>query len=161
MAEALQFVAFRVGAQQFAVPIHQVIEVISLCEITPLPGAPSFIEGMIDLRGQIIPVVDMRRRLGNQEIQNQMKTRILILRMERKKLGLIVDEADQVHMIPLENIQAPPDQGSDFVLAVVKHEGSLFIILDLERLLSDSEQIHLQGMLALPAVSANQAESSK
>ena len=136
MAEALQFVAFRVGAQNFAVEIHRVIEVRNYSnEITPLPGAPPFAEGMIDLRGQLIPVFDMRRRLALSEIKNTMQTRIVIVRADRQKLGLIVDEADQVHTIPVENIQPPPEQGSDFVLAVATHQNGPLLVLEVERLL--------------------------
>ncbi len=143
MTEALQFVAFRIGTQQFAVEIHRVSEVISYCEITPIPGAPPFVEGMIDLRGQLVPVLDIRKRLCLAEILNTMQTRILILRINRQKIGLIVDEADQVYTIPTEKIQAPPD-GADYVLAVAKHENVLLVVLDLERLLSGEEQVSLQ-----------------
>lgn len=136
MAEALQFVAFRVGAQNFAVEIHRVIEVRNYSnDITPLPGASPFAEGMIDLRGQLIPVFDMRRRLALSEIKNTMQTRIVIVRADQQKIGLIVDEADQVHTIPVENIQPPPEQGSDFVLAVATHQDGLLLVLEVERLL--------------------------
>jgi purine-binding chemotaxis protein CheW len=144
MAEPLQFVGFRVGAQQFAVEIHRVMEVRSYSgEITPLPGAPQSIEGMMDWRGQIIPVIDMRKRIDVPAISNTMRTRILIVRAEREKIGIIVDEADQVYNIPLERIQAPPEQASDFVFAVAKHEQDVFLILDVERL--------SQGMRAITA----------
>jgi purine-binding chemotaxis protein CheW len=143
MVESLQFVAFRIGMQQFAVEIHRVTEVITYCEITPIPGAPAFVEGMIDLRGQLLPVLDMRKRLGMTQIQNTMQTRILILRINHQKLGLIVDEADQVYTIPVERIQPPPG-GADYVLAVAKHQNVLVVILDLERLLSGEEQVSLQ-----------------
>jgi purine-binding chemotaxis protein CheW len=144
MAEPLQFVGFRVGSQQFAVEIHRVKEVRSYSgEITPLPGSPQFIEGMIDWRGRLIPVIDMRKRLGLSGISNTMRTRILIVRANEEKIGMIVDEADQVYTIPVENIQAPPEQASDFVLAVAKQEDCVFLILDVERL--------LQGMRAISA----------
>ncbi len=150
MAESMQFVAFQIGSQQFAVEIHRVLEVIGYCEITPLPGAPPAIEGLIDVRGSLIPVVDLRKRLGLREIRNTMQTRILILRINHGKVGVIVDEADQVHTIPLENIQAPPEQGSDLVLAVVRHENVLFIILELERVLSGDEQMYMYGINVPP-----------
>ena len=153
MVETLQFVAFRIGTQQFAVEIHRVSEVITYCEITPIPGAPAFVEGMIDLRGHLLPVLDMRKRFGMTEIQNTMQTRILILRVNRQKIGLIVDEADQVYTIPVEKIQPPPD-GADYVLAVAKPQDVLVVVLDLERLLSGEEQISLRslgGQASMPA----------
>jgi purine-binding chemotaxis protein CheW len=145
MSEALQFVAFRVGTQQFAIEIHSISEVISNCPITPIPGAPKFVEGMVDLRGQLIPVIDLRTRFGIPQT-NTMQTRILILRSNQQKLGLIVDSAEQVYTIPEENIKPPPE-GADFVLAVAKHENELFIILDLERLLSNNEQLNLEKIV--------------
>jgi purine-binding chemotaxis protein CheW len=154
MVETLQFVAFRIGTQQFAVEIHRVSEVITYCDITPIPGAPAFVEGMIDLRGQLLPVLDMRKRLGMTEIQNTMQTRILILRVNRQKIGLIVDEADQVYTIPVEKIQPPPD-GADYVLAVAKHQNVLVVILDLERLLSAEEQITLRSLGGRASMAAN------
>jgi purine-binding chemotaxis protein CheW len=150
MVEALQFVAFRIGTQQFAVEIHRVTEVIGLCHITPIPGAPAFVEGMIDLRGQLLPVLDMRKRLGLAEIRNTMQTRILILWVNRQKLGLIVDEADQVYTVPVEKIQPPPG-GADYVLAVAQHQNLLLVVLDLEQLLSGEEQVSLQK-INVPAV---------
>jgi purine-binding chemotaxis protein CheW len=144
MAEPLQFVGFRVGAQQFAIEIHRVTEVRSYSnEITPLPGASAFVEGMIECRRQLIPLIDMRKRLSVPEISNTMRTRILIVRTDRDSIGMIVDEADQVYTIPVENILPPPEQASDFVLAVAKHEQLVLLILDVEML--------LQGMRAISA----------
>jgi purine-binding chemotaxis protein CheW len=144
MTEVLQFVAFRVGTQQFAVEIHRVIEVRSYSTgITPLPGAPPFIEGMIEARGQLIPVMDMRKRLALPVIENTMQTRILIVRTEQKKIALIVDEADQVHTIPVENIHPPPEQGSDFILAVAKQENFLLLILEVEKLLAGNRALEI------------------
>lgn len=148
MAEVLQFVAFRVGTQLFAVEIHRVIEVISLCEITPLPGAPPFIEGMIDLRGQLVPVIDMRKRIGVADIRNVMQTRIVIARTNTQRVGLIVDEADQVYTISTDQIEPPPEQGAEFVLAVARHEQMLLLILDLDTLLSGVRALH--NRTALP-----------
>ena len=150
MGETVQFVGFKLGAQQFAIEIHRVIEVISLCPIASLPGTASFLEGMIDLRGQLIPVVDLRKRVGLNPIVNSMQTRILIARIHRKRTGLIVDEADQVYTVPVENIQLPPQPGSSYVLAVANHENQMLVILDLETLLSGEEFIHLEK-LALSA----------
>jgi purine-binding chemotaxis protein CheW len=161
MVETLQFVAFRIGTQQFAVEIHRVSEVITYSEITPIPGAPAFVEGMIDLRGQLLPVLDMRKRLGMAEIQNSMQTRILILRINRQKIGLIVDEADQVYTIPVEKIQPPPD-GADYVLAVAKHQNVLVVVLDLERLLSGEERVSLRslgGRASVPTMAAREGRT--
>ena len=144
MVQELQFVSYRIGAQQFAIEIHRLTEVLSYSPITPLPGAPLFVEGMIDLRGELIPVIDLRKRMGLKEIRNQMQTRILITRIQQQKIGLIVDLADQVYTVPVENIKAPPE-GSEFILAVAKQDQELLVILDLERLLSEQERVRLRS----------------
>ena len=144
MVQELQFVSYRIGAQQFAIEIHRLTEVLSYSPITPLPGAPLFVEGMIDLRGELIPVIDLRKRMGLKEIRNQMQTRILITRIQQQKIGLIVDLADQVYTVPVENIKAPPE-GSEFILAVAKRDEELLVILDLERLLTEQERVRLRS----------------
>jgi len=144
MLQELQFVAYRIGAQPFAIEIHRLTEVLGYTSITPLPGAPAFVEGMIDRRGDLVPVIDLRKRMGSQEIHNEMQTRILIVRMLQRKIGLIVDSADEVYTVPVENIKAPPE-GSKFVQAVVKQENLWMIVLDLERLLTEGEQTGLRA----------------
>jgi purine-binding chemotaxis protein CheW len=84
-----------------------------------------------------------------------MQTRILILRLNRQKIGLIVDEADQVYTVPVENIQPPPD-GADFVIAVARHQNVLLVILELERLLSGEEHVHLQK-IKVPVMAARES----
>ena len=142
--------AYRIGSQQFAIEIHRLTEVLSYGPITPLPGAPAFVEGMIDLRGELVPVIDLRKRMGSQEIRNEMQTRILIVRMLQQRIGLIVDSADEVYTVPIENVKAPPE-GSRFVLAVVKQQNELMVVLDLERILTEGEQIGLRA-LQLPGL---------
>jgi purine-binding chemotaxis protein CheW len=144
MVQELQFVSYRIGAQQFAIEIHRLTEVLSYGPITPLPGAPPFVEGMIDLRGELVPVIDLRKRMGLKEIRNQMQTRILITRIQQQRIGLIVDLADQVYTVPVENIKAPPE-GSEFILAVAKQDQELLVILDLERLLTEQERVRLRS----------------
>ena len=160
MPETLQFVAFCVGSQHFGIEIHRVMEVISLPAITPLPGTPNFVEGLIDVRGQLVPVVDLRKRLGETTRANTMQTRILIVRLNKKKTGLIVDAADQVYTVPAENIQPPPEQGSDFVLAVAKQENVVLVILDLEKLLSVDEQATLQSFVSSGNAPRNPAHTA-
>jgi len=150
MVRELQFVSYRIGAQQFAIEIHRLIEILSYGPITPLPGAPASVEGMIDLRGELIPVVDLRKRMGTKNIQNQMQTRILITRIQEQKVGLIVDVADQVYTVPVEDIKAPPE-GSEFVLAVAKLNQELLVILDLERLLNEKEKTNLKSLMEAKA----------
>jgi purine-binding chemotaxis protein CheW len=148
--EELQFVAFRVGTQQFALEIHSVTEVIAFSPITPLPGGSSSVEGMVDLRGRLLPVIDLRKRLRLENILNTAFTRILIVQVHSKLTGLIVDEADRVFTIAVQSIEPPPESSPPFVLALAAHAGDLFIILDLEMLLSDLEGLPERAQLQAP-----------
>ncbi|HET6266831.1 MAG TPA: chemotaxis protein CheW [Acidobacteriota bacterium] len=144
---SLQFVTFEAGGQHFAAEIKRVKEILRYRKITPLPKAPAFLEGVIDLRGNLIPIVDLRKRFDVEGAPND-QTRIIILRWKRKRIGLIVDAVDRVLTVPLKDIQAPPPlaqvHGSRFMLAVARHLDQLYVILDLDRILSTAEAISLE-----------------
>ena len=143
----LQFVIFRAGAQSFAVEINRVKEILRYRKVTPLPKAPAFMEGVIDLRGILIPVLDLRKRFEVNAPTIDQHTRIIVLRYHKKKMGLVVDAVERVLPIPIRDIKAPPSiaraQGSEYMLAVAKYEDDLYIILDLDRILSTTEQMTL------------------
>jgi purine-binding chemotaxis protein CheW len=145
MVEELQFVGYKVGTQQFVIEIHRLFEILSYSPVTPMPGAPPFLEGIIDLRGELVPVIDLRKKLGGHDCGYQMQTRILIVRLFQQKLGFIVDSADQVYTVPVETI-LPPPESSPFILAVIKQQNELMMILDLEKLLTETEQLGLQSL---------------
>src|SRR3990172_8509984 len=147
----LQFVAFRVGMQSFAVEIHRIKEVLPYRTITSLPKAPSFLEGVIDLRGSLIPILDLRKRLGIAEIRNDAQTRILVLRIKRQKLGLVVDSVLRVLAVPVENIDPPPpvaqEKEASYVLAVARCQDELYVVLDPESFLAAEERISVEDLL--------------
>jgi len=145
MVETLQFVEYRIGKQKFAIEIHRLYEVLSYCPIAPMPGAPPFLEGLLDLRGELVPVIDLRKKLGEQDCRNEMQTRILIVRLFQQKLGFIVDAADQVYAVSVEAI-LPPPESSQWILAVIQHEQSLLVVLDLEKILTETEQTGLRSL---------------
>jgi purine-binding chemotaxis protein CheW len=150
MIEELQFVGYRIGKQNFAIEIHRLYEVLSYSPVTPMPGAPPFLEGVIDLRGDLVPVIDLRKKLGESECHHEMQTRILVVRMFQQKLAFIVDSADQVYTTRVDAI-LPPPENSPWVLAVIKEQGELMMVLDLEKLLTETEQIGVKT-LQLPAM---------
>jgi purine-binding chemotaxis protein CheW len=91
VSKDLHIVGFRIGRETFGVPIELVHEIVRVPDITSVPDAPEYIEGVINLRGKIISVVDLRKRFGEREITWTKKNRILVVEMERKMVGLIVD----------------------------------------------------------------------
>ena len=143
MAKELHIVGFRIGRESFGVPISLVHEIVRIPEITSVPESPDFVEGVINLRGKIVPVVDLRKRFGESEIQSTRKNRILVAEVETKMVGLIVDSASEVMKIPEGEVEQPPnifEEGElNYVTGVGKLKGRLIILVDLTRILQKGE----------------------
>jgi purine-binding chemotaxis protein CheW len=143
MEKELQVVGFRIGEETFGVRIGSVREIVRVPEITTVPNAQETIEGVINLRGKIIPVVDLRKRFGQVEIIADKKNRILVVELESKLVGLIVNSASEVLKIPPSEIESPgsvfADGESSYVTGVGKLKGRLIILLDIGKLLHRPE----------------------
>jgi purine-binding chemotaxis protein CheW len=143
MAKDVQIVGFRVGTETFGVPIGLVHEIVRVPEITSVPEAPSCVEGVINLRGKIISVVDLRKRFGEKQIEAGKKNRILVAEIDGKLVGLIVDAASEVLKITPSDIEPPPDvfdEGDvNYVTGVGKLRGRLVIMVDLSKVLRGGE----------------------
>jgi purine-binding chemotaxis protein CheW len=143
MEKELQVVGFRIGEETFGVRIGSVREIVRVPEITTVPNARETIEGVINLRGKIIPVVDLRKRFGQIEIVSDKKNRILVVELENKLVGLIVNSASEVLKIPPSEIESPgsvfAEGESSYVTGVGKLKGRLIILLDISKLLHRPE----------------------
>lgn len=143
MAKDLHIVGFRVGTETFGVSIQTVHEIVRLMEITAVPDAPAYIEGVINLRGKIIPVVDLRKRFGEKTITPSKKNRILVAEVGTKMVGLVVDSASEVLKIPSTNIDPPPnvfEEGElNYVTGVAKLDKRLIILVDLSKIMQRGE----------------------
>jgi purine-binding chemotaxis protein CheW len=143
MEKELQVVGFRIGNETYGVRIGSVREIVRVPEITAVPSAPELIEGVINLRGKIIPVMDLRKRFGQTDIQSDKRNRILVVELDNKLLGLIVNAASEVLKIPPGDIEAPgsvfADGESGYVTGVGKLKGRLIILLDITKLLHRPE----------------------
>jgi purine-binding chemotaxis protein CheW len=143
MEKDLQVVGFRIGNETFGVRIGAVREIVRVPEITAVPSAPETVEGVINLRGKIIPVMDLRKRFGQSEIQPDKKNRILVVELEGKLVGLIVNAASEVLKIAPSDIEAPgnlfSEGESSYVTGVGKLKGRLIILLDIAKLLHRPE----------------------
>lgn len=139
MEKDLQVVGFRIGNETFGVRIGSVREIVRVPEITTVPSAPATVEGVINLRGKIIPVMDLRKRFGHVDIQPNKKNRILVVELQNKLVGLIVNAASEVLKIPPSEIEAPgsvfAEGESSYVTGVGKLKGRLIILLDVSKLL--------------------------
>jgi purine-binding chemotaxis protein CheW len=143
MEKELQVVGFRIGNETFGVRIGSVREIVRVPEITAVPSAPETIEGVINLRGKIIPVMDLRKRFGQADIQPDKKNRILVVELENKLVGLIVNAASEVLKIAPSEIEPPgnvfAEGESSYVTGVGKLKGRLIILLDIAKLLHRPE----------------------
>jgi purine-binding chemotaxis protein CheW len=148
MEKDLQIVGFRIGNETYGVRIGSVREIVRVPEITAVPSAPDSIEGVINLRGKIIPVMDLRKRFGLTEITTDKKNRILVVELDNKLLGLIVNSASEVLKIPPSDVEAPgsvfADGESGYVTGVGKLKGRLIILLDISKLLHRPELKRLE-----------------
>jgi len=145
-----QFVIFRLGNEMYAVDILNVGGISEYRDITNVPNAPYFIEGIINLRGDIIPIINLKKRFEIPEKEVDPDTRIIINNIGGKDMGFIVDEASQVVKIDDENIEVAPDiiKGNEraYIHGVGKMGEDIVILLDLEKVLSDEEKQEVMGM---------------
>jgi purine-binding chemotaxis protein CheW len=143
MANELQIVGFRVGRETFGVPISLVHEIVRVPEITSVPDSPEFVEGVINLRGKIVSVIDLRKRFGEEEVTRNKKNRILVAEIDSKTVGLIVDSASEVLKISATDVEAPPnvfdEEENKYVTGVGKLNGRLVIMVDLGKVLQKGE----------------------
>ena len=148
MEKDLQIVGFRIGNETYGVRIGSVREIVRVPAITSVPSAPETVEGVINLRGKIIPVVDLRKRFGQPEIKPDKKNRILVVELENKLVGLIVNAASEVLKIAPSEIEPPgnvfSEGESSYVTGVGKLKGRLIILLDINKLLQRSEVKRLE-----------------
>jgi purine-binding chemotaxis protein CheW len=148
MEKELQVVGFRIGNETYGVRIGAVREIVRVPEITAVPSAPEMIEGVINLRGKIIPVMDLRKRFGQSDVQPDKKNRILVVELEKKLVGLIVNAASEVLKIAPSEIEPPgnvfAEGESNYVIGVGKLKGRLIILLDIAKLLHRPEYKRLE-----------------
>src|ERR1700723_478218 len=148
MDKELQVVGFRIGRETFGVPISLVRGIVRVPSITSVPNAPDYIEGVINLRGRIIPVVDLRKRFHEIVGEPSKKNRIVVVELENRLIGLMVNSASEVLRIPPSEIEAPQDvfqEGElNYITGVGKLRGRLIILLDLNKILQRGELRRLE-----------------
>ena len=141
--ELLQLVTFSTGDEEFGVDILRVQEIIRTMAITKVPKAPEFVEGVINLRGKVIPIIDLRRRFGLQPKSHDKHTRIIVIEINTMIVGFVVDAVSEVLRIPASTVEPPPPVvsglESEYISGVGKLEDRLLILLDLDRLLSRAD----------------------
>ncbi|MFZ0453370.1 MAG: chemotaxis protein CheW [Ignavibacteriaceae bacterium] len=152
-AELLQLVTFNIGKEEFGVDILHVQEINRMTHITKVPNAPHFVEGVINLRGRVIPVIDLRLKLKIEKKEYDKNTRIIVVEVDNKTIGFIVDSVNEVLRIPANLTEAPPDMvsgiESEFIKSVGKLEDRLLILIDIQKIILNNEMQKIEKMEAV------------
>lgn len=148
--EVLQWVTYRLGDETYGINVMQVQEVLRHTEIAPVPGAPDYVLGIINLRGNVVTVIDTRSRFGLPEGEITDNTRIVIIEADEQVLGIMVDSVAEVVYLKSSEIDSAPNVGTEestkFIQGVSNRDDELLILVDLNRMLNDDEWDELGGL---------------
>lgn len=148
--EVLQWVTYRLGDETYGINVMQVQEVLRHTEIAPVPGAPDYVLGIINLRGNVVTVIDTRARFGLPSADTSDNTRIVIIESEEQVVGILVDSVAEVVYLKSSEIDSAPNVGTEesakFIQGVSNRDGELLILVDLNKLLSDEEWEEIQDL---------------
>lgn len=147
--DELQLVTFRLASEEYGLPITKVQEINRLLPVTKLPQTPSFMEGIINLRGRIIPVIDLRKRFQLSITEHDDDTRIVVVEMNGQTVGVTVDAVKEVVRLSTANIETPPASiavDSRFINGVGKTDDRLIILLDIDQVLTAQEEVAVKQM---------------
>jgi purine-binding chemotaxis protein CheW len=141
--DALRWVTFRLENEKYGINVMQVQEVLRVTEIAPVPGAPSYVLGIINLRGNVVTVIDTRSRFGLESAETDDSSRVVIIESEEQVVGILVDSVAEVVDLHSSDIETAPNVGTEesakFIQGVASHDDELLILVDLNKLLSDEE----------------------
>ena len=150
LREEIQLACFRIGSELYALDIMRIKEIIRPQKLTPIPKAPSFIEGVINLRGVVIPVADLRKRFDQPISEANRKNRIIVCSLTGRIIGLMVDEVTEVKRFGRQEIAPAPQfidgPEANYFLGVARRDEDLIMLIDLEKVLSSDEKIELQKL---------------
>ncbi|MBD1389837.1 chemotaxis protein CheW [Neiella sp. HB171785] len=141
--QVLQWVTFRLDNETYGINVMQVQEVLRYTEIAPVPGAPDYVMGIINLRGNVVTVIDTRSRFGLQSADVTENSRIVIIEAEKQVIGILVDSVAEVVYLRSSEIDSAPNVGTEdsakFIQGVSNRDDELLILVDLNKLLNDEE----------------------
>ncbi len=139
----VQWVTFHLENEKYGIKVMQVQEVLRMTEIAPVPGAPHYVLGIINLRGNVVTVIDTRRRFGLPDVENDDETRIVIVEANNNVVGILVDSVAEVVDLSMAEVETAPNVGNDesskYIQGVSSREDELLILVDVNKLLSDEE----------------------
>ena len=145
-----QWVTFQLAGETYGIAVSQVKEVIRVSEISPVPGAPAYVLGIINLRGVVVSVIDTRRRFGLPPKEAEEESRIILIEVDGHYIGILVDGVSEVVDLPKSEIDTAPNVGnsdaSKYIMGVTTREGDLLILIDLNSLFSEEELLEVTNL---------------
>ena len=149
--ELIQLVSFHLANEEYGVEVLKVREIIRMVTITHMPNTPHYVEGIINLRGKVIPIISMRKQFGLMEVDNNSQTRVIIMDVGGELLGFTVDAVSEVIRVSASEIQPPPSIASggidqEYITGVINHGERLLVLLNLDKMFSHEEKESLAGM---------------
>ena len=147
-----QIVIFKLGKEEYGIDIMKVVEIVHLQEIRKVPETPNYIEGIVNLRGDIYPIYNLRTRFNMQDDEADEDTKIIIIKGKETDVGFIVDNVSEILNISQNNIEDAPSiiasrREQEYINGVAKEEGRMIVLLDIDKLVSDSDQGIINKML--------------
>ncbi len=146
----LQWVTFRLDNETYGINVMQVQEVLRYTEIAPVPGAPSYVLGIINLRGNVVTVIDTRQRFGLDSADVTDNTRIVIIEADKQVVGIMVDSVAEVVYLRQSEVETAPNVGNDesakFIQGVCNKNGELLILVELDKMMSEEEWSELESI---------------
>ena len=146
----IRWVTFRLENEKYGINVMQVQEVLRVTEIAPVPGAPDYVLGIINLRGNVVTVIDSRKRFGLDPIEMDDSMRIVIIESEGQVVGILVDSVAEVVDIRASEVEQAPNVGTEesakFIQGVSSIDGELLILIDLNKLLTDEQWAEVNAM---------------
>jgi len=138
-----KFLTFFLSSEEYGIEILKVQEIIGVMPITPIPRTPSFIKGVINLRGRIIPIIDLRLKLSMAEVKHTDETCFIVVKAHDMHMGIVVDKVSEVLNIESENVEDAPSMGqeidTEYILGIGKAAGKVKLLLDIDKVLSDKD----------------------
>lgn len=165
MRQSSQLVCFKLGKEEFGVDILKVREILRLQKIAKVPQTDKTVAGVINLRGNVIPVIDLRKKLNLESIEKDDKNRIIVFNIADKLIGMIVDRVERVIRLRQDQIEPPPDIGvgqiEAYITGVGKLDKSLIILLNIDKILTDEEIIRIDELKKVKQAVTKQVQTKK
>jgi len=169
LPDAGKYLTFVLDQERYSVPVLKVREIMRLCPITPVPRMPSYILGVINLRGKIVPVIDLRARFGLPKALDLERACVVVVQFTTSEgnpqlMGMVVDIVEEVSVFTSQDLELPPDFGGDidtrFITGMAKSKGTVKTLLDLDRLLNFVGPLDLQALVSSSAPHISHHSSS-